>query len=62
LQGARNSALQELVKQIDARSLSDLLGYSRMTIAKHAEIAAAPMATYVSNKNPQLSEPWRPPD
>lgn len=47
-QRARNATLQDLTRQVDARSLIDLLGYSGQTITLHAARAGAPMADYVS--------------
>lgn len=46
-QRARNATLQDLVRQVDARSLIDLLGYSGKVITQHAARAGAPMAAYV---------------
>ncbi|MDT0143676.1 hypothetical protein [Microbacterium sp. PRC9] len=47
-QRARNATLQDLTRQVDARSLIDLLGYSGQTITLHAGRAGAPMADYVT--------------
>jgi len=43
---ARNAALHDLTKQIDAASLADLLGYSTQVMSIHAARAAVPMASY----------------
>ncbi|KQP71199.1 hypothetical protein ASF40_05185 [Microbacterium sp. Leaf288] len=47
-QRARNATLQDLTRQVDARSLIDLLGYSGHTITLHAARAAAPKADYIT--------------
>lgn len=46
-QRARNTTLQDLVRQVDARSLIDLLGYSGTIVTQHASRAGAPMSDYV---------------
>ena len=46
-QRARNATLQDLVRQVDARSLIDLLGYSGSIVTQHASRAGAPMSDYV---------------
>ncbi len=46
-QRARNTALQDLTREVDARSLIDLLGYSSATIVQHAVRAGVPMSDYV---------------
>ncbi len=46
-QRARNTTLQDLVRQVDARSLIDLLGYSATVVTQHAARAGAPMSDYV---------------
>ncbi len=46
-QRARNTALQDLTREVDARSLIDLLGYSGTTIVQHAARAGVPMSDYV---------------
>lgn len=46
-QRARNTTLQDLVRQVDARSLIDLLGYSGTTVTQHAARAGAPMSDYI---------------
>ncbi|AKS34316.1 hypothetical protein [Mycolicibacterium goodii] len=43
---ARNAALDDLTKEIDAASLADLLGHSTQVMNIHAARAAVPMATY----------------
>lgn len=43
-QRARNTTLQDLVRQVDARSLIDLLGYSGTIVTQHAARAGAPMS------------------
>ena len=50
IQGIRNTTLQDLVSELDATSLSQLLGYRPNTIARHAALAGASMATYVASK------------
>jgi hypothetical protein len=39
---ARNTTLQNLILQVDARSLIDPLGYSGLIIAQHAARAGRP--------------------
>ena len=46
-QRARNATLQDLTRQVDARSLIELLGYSGQIVTLHAARAGAPMADYV---------------
>lgn len=46
IKAARNAALHDLTKEIDAASLGDLLGYSIQVMNIHAARAAVPMATY----------------
>ena len=46
IKAARNAALHDLTKEIDAASLGDLLGYSLQVMNIHAARAAVPMATY----------------
>ena len=46
-QRARNTALQDLTREVDARSLIDLLGYSATIIVQHAARAGVPMSDYV---------------
>jgi hypothetical protein len=50
IQPARNTALHDLTKEIDAASLADLLGYSAKIMNIHAARAAVPMATYPALK------------
>jgi len=52
-QRARNATLQDLVRQVDARSLIDLLGYSGTIITLHAARAGTPMADYVDLRQPR---------
>ena len=52
IQAIRNAALHDLVKEIDAASLADLLGYTANTMNIHAARAAVPMATYPAIKRP----------
>ena len=51
---ARNAALHDLTKEIDAASLADLLGYSTQVMNIHAARAAVPMATYPAISRPGL--------
>lgn len=54
IKAARNTALHDLTKEIDAASLADLLGYSTQVMNIHAARAAVPMATYPAiNRPPQ---------
>lgn len=46
-QRARNATLRDLTRQLDARTLIDILGYSGQVITLHASRAGAPMADYV---------------
>jgi alkylation response protein AidB-like acyl-CoA dehydrogenase len=50
IQAARNTALHDLTKEIDAASLADLLGYSAKIMNIRAARAAVPMATYPALK------------
>jgi len=52
---ARNAALHDLTKEIDAASLADLLGYATQVMNIHAARAAVPMATYpaINRPNPR---------
>jgi len=51
-QRARNTALQDLTREVDARSLIDLLGYSGSTIVQHAARAGVPMSDCVDLRRP----------
>jgi hypothetical protein len=46
-QRARNTTLQDLSREVDARSLIDLLGYSGTIIVQHAARAGVPMSDYI---------------
>lgn len=48
----RNATLRDLAQEVDARSLIDLLGYSKPVIARYAARAGAPMSDYVGLKRP----------
>lgn len=50
-QRARNATLRDLAHDVDARTLIDLLGYSKPVIARYAARAGAPMSDYVDLKN-----------
>ena len=52
-QRARNATLQDLTRQVDARSLIDLLGYSGKVITLHAARAGAPMSDYIDLRRPR---------
>jgi len=52
IKAARNTALHDLTKEIDAASLADLLGYSTQVMNIHAARAAVPMATYPAINRP----------
>lgn len=52
-QRARNATLRDLAQEVDARSLIDLLGYSKPVIARYASRAGAPMSDYVELKHPR---------
>ncbi|MEX2508596.1 MAG: hypothetical protein WD405_01325 [Homoserinimonas sp.] len=43
-QRTRNATLRDLAQEVDARSLIDLLGYSKPVIARHAARAGTPMS------------------
>ncbi|QAY61193.1 hypothetical protein ET475_15200 [Microbacterium protaetiae] len=51
-QRARNATLRDLAHDVDARTLIDLLGYSKPVIARYAAHAGAPMSDYVDLKTP----------
>lgn len=53
-QRARNATLRDLAHEVDARTLMDLLGYSRPVVARYATRAGAPMSDYVDLKTPKL--------
>lgn len=44
---ARNRAIQDLVMEIPAQIVADLLGYSDAVTNKHAQAIAAPHAQYI---------------
>lgn len=49
-QRARNATLKNLTAQIDIHTLSDLLGYSAITLANHTEQSGTYMSAYVEAK------------
>lgn len=49
--GARNSALQNLVAEIPAAVVANLLGYSHTSTQYHAQLAAQPWARYVTSRS-----------
>lgn len=51
---ARNSTLQNLVREVDARTLIDLLGYSPKTVTEHAARAGTTFAGYIDLRNDRL--------
>lgn len=53
-QRARNATLRDLAQEVDARTLIDLLGYSKPVVARYAARAGAPMSDYVDLKRPKL--------
>ncbi|WP_104169311.1 MULTISPECIES: hypothetical protein [unclassified Cryobacterium] len=58
-QRARNTTLQDLARQVDARTLIDLLGYSGPIIAQHAARSGAPMSDYIDLKRQSHDRPGR---
>ena len=53
IRAARNAALHDLSKEIDAASLAALLGYTPNTMNIHAARAAIPMGSYPAIKRPK---------
>ena len=49
LQGARNSAIQNLVAEVPPPLVAQLLGYSYQVAHRHAEVAAQPWSRYVTS-------------
>lgn len=49
-QRARNATLRDLTHDVDARTLMDLLGYSKPVVARYAARASAPMSDYITLK------------
>lgn len=47
LLGGRNSALQNLVAEVPAPLVAEMLGYSHQVTERHAELAAQPWSRYV---------------
>jgi integrase len=56
IQGVRNTTLQGLVRDMDATSLSRMLGYSKQTLSRHATAATAAWSYYVIDKNPRFAK------
>jgi hypothetical protein len=52
LLGARNTALRELVTQVPAPVVAELLGYSDKVMQKHADLASEPWGRYVLASRP----------
>lgn len=50
-QRARNATLRDLTHEVDARTLMDLLGYSKPVVARYAARAGAPMSDYLDLKS-----------
>jgi hypothetical protein len=48
LLGARNTALRELVTQVPAPVVAELLGYSDQVVHRHAGLAAQPWGRYAT--------------
>lgn len=48
LLGARNAALRELVSQVPAPVVADMLGYSNQVTQRHADLAAQPWSQYAN--------------
>jgi hypothetical protein len=48
LLGSRNTALQELVSEVPAPLVAEMLGYSYQVTQRHAELNAQPWARYVA--------------
>ena len=48
LLGARNTAIRELVTQVPAPVVAEMLGYSDQVTQKHADLASEPWAKYAS--------------
>lgn len=53
-QRARNATLRDLTHDVDARTLMDLLGYSKPVVARYAARAGAPMSDYIELKTPRI--------
>lgn len=51
LLGARNTALRELVAQVPAPVVAEMLGYSNQVAQKHADLAAEPFSRYAGLTN-----------
>lgn len=49
---ARNAALRELVTQVPAPVVAEMLGYSDQVVHRHAELAAEPWGRYVPASRP----------
>lgn len=50
-QRARNATLRDLCQEVDARSLIDLLGYTRPVISHHAALSGTAMSDYITLKH-----------
>ena len=48
LLGARNTALRELVAQMPAPIVAEMLGYGDHVVHRHAELAAQPWSRYAT--------------
>lgn len=56
IQAARNTTIRRLVEELDPTSLSRLIGYSEITLARHATAATVPWSSYVTDKNPRFRQ------
>lgn len=52
-QRARNATFRDLCQEVDARSLIDLLGYTRPVISHHAALSGTAMSDYTTLKHQQ---------
>ena len=51
LPGSRNTALQELVSEVPAPLVAEMLGYSYQVTQRHAELAGTNWAKYAPSRN-----------
>ena len=54
LLGARNTAIRELVTQVPAPVVAEMLGYSDQVTQRHADLASEPWGRYVSAPRPSI--------
>jgi antirestriction protein ArdC len=51
LKGSRNTALQELVSEIPAPLVAEMLGYSDQVTQRHAELVGVTWSMYANTRN-----------